>query len=224
MSLTEVILHMETAVFVLEMVGTVAFALSGVMVALEKELDLLGVVVLGTVTALGGGAMRDILLGLTPPMLFRSPIYAAVAVGVSLLAFIVARWMGDRFTPVFEKLNPAINLLDAIGLGVFVVVGVKAAILAGFVQNAFLAIFVGTVTGVGGGLMRDQLVGKIPMVLQKRVYAIAALAGAAVYYLLFRLGVLEWISVPAGVLLVIAIRLLAAHYRWNLPRIRPRRS
>ena len=71
MSLTEVILHMETAVFVLEMVGTVAFALSGVMVALEKELDLLGVVVLGTVTALGGGAMRDILLGLTPPMLFR---------------------------------------------------------------------------------------------------------------------------------------------------------
>ena len=123
---------METAIFVLELIGTVAFALSGVMVALEKELDLLGVAVLGTVTAVGGGAMRDILLGDVPPVLFRNPIYVAVAVGVSLLAFAFAYLLGDRFSHNVEKLNPAINVLDAIGLGVFVVVGVRAAASAGY--------------------------------------------------------------------------------------------
>ena len=211
---------METAIFVLELIGTVAFALSGVMVALEKELDLLGVAVLGTVTAVGGGAMRDILLGDVPPVLFRNPIYVAVAVGVSLLAFAFAYLLGDRFSHNVEKLNPAINVLDAIGLGVFVVVGVRAAASAGYSDNAFLAVFVGTVTGVGGGLMRDQLVGRIPMVLQKRVYAIAALAGAALYYAMHALGFYEVVAVASGVLVVIAIRILATHFHWNLPRIR----
>ena len=210
---------MEEAVFVLEILGTVAFSLSGVMTALEKDLDLLGVVVLGTITAVGGGGLRDVLLGILPPMLFRTPIYVTVAVAVSLLAFLVAYAMGDRFIDRMERPSSMINVMDAIGLGIFVVVGVRAAIRIGFAGNAFLSVFVGTVTGVGGGLMRDQLAGQIPMVLQKRVYALAALLGAAAYYVLVRLGVTEWVCLGTGVGLVIAIRLLAAHYRWKLPHI-----
>lgn len=210
---------MEQAVFVLELLGTVAFSLSGVMIAFEKRLDLLGVVVLGTITAVGGGGLRDVLLGVVPPMLFRTPIYVTVAVAVSLVAFFVAYAMGDRFTDRMERLSPAINVLDAIGLGIFVVVGVRAAIRSGYADNAFLSVFVGTVTGVGGGLMRDQLAGIIPMVLKKHVYALAALIGAAAYYALVRFGVTEWICLGTGVGLVITIRLLAAHFRWSLPRI-----
>ena len=119
-----------------------------------------------------------------------------------------------------EQYNRIINLLDAIGLGVFVVVGVRASITAGFGDNAFLAVFIGTVTGVGGGLMRDQLAGQIPMVLRKRIYAIAALAGAIVYYLFYLLGVSEYISAPCGIALVILIRLLASRNQWSLPHIK----
>lgn len=210
---------MEQAVFILEILGTVAFTLSGVMTAIKKDLDLLGVVVLGTITAVGGGGLRDVLLGILPPMLFRTPIYVMVAVAVSLLAFFIAYGMGERFTDRMERLSPMINVLDAIGLGIFVVVGVRAALQVGFADNAFLAVFVGTVTGVGGGLMRDQLAGLIPMVLQKRVYALAALIGASAYYVLVRCGVTEWVCLGTGVGLVIAIRLMAAHFRWSLPRI-----
>lgn len=210
---------MEQAIFILELIGTVAFSLSGVIVAIEKQLDLLGVVVLGTITAVGGGALRDILLGVLPPMLFRTPVYVLVAIGVSLLAFCIAYLLGDRFLRRMEWLSHSMNLLDAVGLGIFVVVGVRAALNNGFADNAFLAIFVGTVTGVGGGLMRDQLAGLIPMVLKKHVYALAALIGAAAYYVLVRLGINEWVCCGVGVGLVIAIRLLAAHFLWSLPKI-----
>ncbi len=203
-----------------ELIGTVAFALSGVMTGVKKELDLLGVLVVGVVTAVGGGALRDVLLGRLPPAMFLHPVYALVAAGVCLLAFLLLYLQGPRSIAYLERLNPVINVFDAIGLGVFAIVGVSAAIRAGFVQNAFLAVFVGAVTGVGGGLMRDLLVGDIPMVLKKRVYALAAIAGSALYYTLRRLNAGEGVSQFCGMGLVILIRLLASHYKWNLPRIR----
>ena len=211
---------MSTIIFVVEMIGTVAFALSGVMVGIKKQLDILGVVVLGTITAVGGGALRDILLGTLPPMLFRNPVYAIAAVGTSILSFVVAYCMGSKFPSRIEKLNPFINVLDAIGLGIFVIVGVNAAINSGFFDNPFLAIFVGTITGVGGGLMRDQLVGEIPMVLQKRVYALAATIGATLYYVLMYYRVQDVIAITVGAGVVVLIRMLATIFKWNLPRIR----
>ncbi len=212
---------MSTIIFVVEMIGTVAFALSGVMSGIKKQLDILGVVVLGTVTAVGGGVLRDICLGVLPPMLFQKPVYAIVAIGTSVLSFIVAYCMGDKFPSRIEKLNPVINVLDAIGLGIFVIVGVNAAINSGFFNNPFLAVFVGTITGVGGGLIRDKLVGEIPMVLQKRVYALAATVGALLYYTLMYFNVQEIVAVTAGAGVVVLIRMLATIFKWNLPRIRP---
>ena len=210
----------DIIIFILELVGTIAFAISGVITAVEKDLDLLGILVLGIITAVGGGALRDILLGNIPPTLFIKPIYAIVAFATSLVSFLYLYFSKPAPENMSEQYNRIINLLDAIGLGVFVVVGVRASITAGFGDNAFLAVFIGTVTGVGGGLMRDQLAGQIPMVLRKRIYAIAALAGAIVYYLFYLLGVSEYISAPCGIALVILIRLLASRNQWSLPHIK----
>lgn len=203
-----------------ELIGTAAFALTGVMTAVKKQLDVLGVLVVGVTTAVGGGALRDVLLGRLPPVMFTAPVYAIVAAGVCLVSFLWLYLRGPRSIAFLERLNPVINVFDAIGLGVFAVAGVRAAILTGFADNAFLAVFVGAVTGVGGGLMRDLLVGDIPMVLKKRVYALAAVAGAAAYYGLTRLHADAGAAQFCGIGIVVLIRLLATHYKWNLPRIR----
>jgi uncharacterized membrane protein YeiH len=212
--------EIETVVFVLEMVGVAAFAVSGVMVAVARELDLLGALVLGAITSVGGGVIRDILLGVLPPAMFVDPRYVIAAVGVSLVTFVVALCLGDRFLQRIERLGPLINALDAVGLGIFVTVGVDAAVRAGYGDNAFLAVFVGTMTGVGGGILRDQLVGRVPMVLQKHVYVLAAIAGAIAYYVMLRLDLLRPVALCLSSAIVVVIRLLAAHYRWNLPHIR----
>jgi len=208
-----------TIFFALEMVGIAAFAVSGVMVAIEGELDILGAVVLGAITAVGGGALRDVLLGVLPPTLFVDPRYALVAVGVSIVTFGVAYFLGEKFLARIERLSVFINVLDAIGLGIFVIVGVDAAMKTGHGDNWVPALFVGTITGVGGGIMRDQLAGRVPMVLKKRIYVVAAIIGAVVYYVMVRLDVLRAVALIVSSSLVIAIRLLAAHYKWNLPRI-----
>jgi uncharacterized membrane protein YeiH len=212
--------EIETVVFVLEMVGVAAFAVSGVMAAVARELDLLGALVLGAITSVGGGVIRDILLGVLPPAMFVDPRYVIAAVGVSLVTFVVALCLGDRFLQRIERLGPLINALDAVGLGIFVTVGVDAAVRAGYGDNAFLAVFVGTMTGVGGGILRDQLVGRVPMVLQKHVYVLAAIAGAIAYYVMLRLDLLRPVALCLSSAIVVVIRLLAAHYRWNLPHIR----
>lgn len=212
--------EIETVVFVLEMVGVAAFAVSGVMVAVARELDLLGALVLGAITSVGGGVIRDILLGVLPPAMFVDPRYVIAAVGVSLVTFVVALCLGDRFLQRIERLGPLINALDAVGLGIFVTVGVDAAVRAGYGDNAFLAVFVGTMTGVGGGILRDQLVGRVPMVLQKHVYVLAAIAGVIAYYVMLRLDLLRPVALCLSSAIVVVIRLLAAHYRWNLPHIR----
>ena len=120
--------EVQAVVLALEMVGVAAFAISGVMVAIESELDMLGALVLGAITSVGGGVIRDVMLGVLPPALFVDPRYVLVAVGVSLAAFIVALCMGERFLRHLERLGPLINTLDAVGLGIFVTVGVDAAL------------------------------------------------------------------------------------------------
>lgn len=225
-------------VFILELIGTTAFAISGVMVAIDKELDLLGVIVLGVVTAVGGGMIRDVLLGLTPPTMFLKPVYVTFAFVVSLTAFLAAylyhnyagkneKDKGQDKRPGKKILNEkllnenVLNIFDAIGLGIFVTLGVDTAIQNGYADNHFLSIFVGVITGVGGGLLRDIMAGKIPIILKKRVYAVAALGGAALFFLLYYSMKLNRVfSLFAAAALTVMIRLLAARFGWNLPRIR----
>ena len=209
----------EGILYVTELLGTVAFALSGAMVGVKKQLDLLGVIVLGVTTAVGGGALRDLMLGNIPPVMFRNSTYVLVAFLTALVMFIFLYIVGHRFSKYGELYTKLLNLVDAIGLGVFATAGARTAITAGFGERGFLVLFVGVITGVGGGMLRDLMATEIPMVLKKRIYAVAALAGAWLYYMLVRFGVNELAATYLGIGSVIAIRMLAAHYCWDLPRI-----
>ena len=207
-----------TVFFVIEIIGTVAFACSGAMVAIEKQLDLLGIIVLGVTTAVGGGMIRDLIIGIHPPALFTNPIYVLMAFLAVMVLFIIVR--SRRMTRlVLESLTyeRVMNLLDAIGLGAFTVVGIDTAIEAGYGDYRFLMIFLGVITGVGGGILRDIMAGQTPAVLKKHVYACASIAGAVCYVVLMNFCG-DDISMIASAVLVVIIRVLARHYKWNLPR------
>ena len=202
-----------------ELIGTLAFAASGAMLAIDRHLDLLGVIVLGVTTALGGGVIRDVLLGILPPRMFSSYAYIAAAAAASIIVFAVEAILQDRFLRKRETVERVINLFDAIGLGVFTVIGIQASVEHGFGQNAFLSLFLGVLTGVGGGVLRDVMSREIPAVLRKHIYAIASVAGGVFYYLCWYFGWSGSCPVFLSVLIVVAIRLAAAHYRWSLPKM-----
>ena len=204
-------------IFILEMIGTVSFAVSGCILAMEKDCDLFGVIVLGTTTAIGGGIIRDLILGIHPPMAFQNPIYAIVSIITSLIIFILFYRNKTTIQKYIQKLNYIDLLFDSIGLGIFVVVGINTA-LSYFPNNTFLLLFTGLITGVGGGVLRDVMAMKIPMILRKRIYAVAALIGGSVYYILQNLQ-LGTIAIVIGTSTTIIIRLLAAHHKWSLPRV-----
>lgn len=211
----------DTIFFIFEIIGTVVFAVTGVITSLEKKLDIFGAIVLGMVTAVGGGIVRDMILGYLPPMAFRNPVYALTALGTSIAAFTVAWFVGKRIKSHFDVYSQVINIFDSIGLAVFTVGGVNAAASCGFGENSFLAVFVGVLTGVGGGVMRDIMAGRVPVILYKRVYALAALIGALVYQIVIDNALLS--EVPAVLLgtgIILVIRILATVFHWNLPKIK----
>ena len=203
-----------------EIVGTVAFAASGAMIAVERELDMFGVIFLGIFAAVGGGIMRDLMLGITPPSAFRDSTYVAVAVAAALVVFLFAWLNQGQYRKRYALMDRTVNLLDAIGLGIFGVVGVETAMGMGHQDNAFLCIFMGMTTGVGGGILRDLFSQTVPAVLKKRIYAVASIIGAATYYYLVRLQAGAPIAMLSGMLITVLIRLLATHYAWNLPRVK----
>lgn len=200
--------------------GTVAFAISGVLVAIDRDLDFFGALVLGVVTAFGGGVLRDVMIGRTPPVIFTDTVIAFAALLTSAIVFWLVYFLGNRIDFAHGRLMHVINFSDAVGLGVFVTIGVDAVLAcpAPMCENALLAVFIGTITGVGG-VIRDTLVGSTPVILRKRIYALAAISGAVVYYALARFGAPAVVSLPAAMLLVVAIRLLATHFRWSLPHV-----
>ena len=204
--------------FLMEMIGTIAFACSGAMVAIEKRLDLLGIIVLGETTAVGGGMIRDIIIGIHPPALFIDPIYVIASFVAVMVLFVAVKYF-YRSADILESpmYEAVLNLLDAIGLGAFTVVGIDTAVGAGFGEYKFLIIFLGVITGVGGGILRDMMAGQTPAVLRKHVYACASIAGAVCYVVLMDYAG-ENIAMVVSAVLVTVIRVLARHYKWNLPK------
>ncbi|CUX72330.1 hypothetical protein BN3590_04652 [Clostridium sp. C105KSO15] len=203
--------------FFIEVIGTIAFASSGAMVAIKKQLDLLGVIVLGVTTAVGGGMLRDIIIGNVPPALFKDPIYVLLAFITVMLLFIIVRLnqkiLDGRSMETYEKV---MNIFDAIGLGAFTVVGIDTAVLSGYGDYHFLIIFLGVITGVGGGILRDIMAGQTPYVLRKHIYACASIVGAILYAWL--LNYIDGnIAMLIGACSVVLIRLMATHFCWNLP-------
>ena len=209
--------------FFMEMAGTVAFAASGAMVGVERTMDIFGVSVLGVVTAVGGGMIRDIVLGIIPPNVFTNPVYALVATITSCVVFLAFYWKRQLLEGHMRLTYDRVMLvMDSIGLGIFTVVGVNTGIRSGYMDNVFLLVFLGTITGVGGGLMRDMMAGVPPYIFVKHIYACASIIGAIVCVYMNRfVGNVEAMVVSSVV--VVLIRYLAAHYHWNLPRLSPRK-
>lgn len=211
---------MEWIMNCLELLGIVAFSISGAVEAMKKEMDFLGVVVLGLVTAVGGGVIRDIVIGQVPPAAFENPKYAALALGVAAIAFL----MGVIFSKPKEsgKLllwNHVLLLSDAVGLGAFTILGIRSTQEKLGGDNIALLLFVGVITGVGGGILRDMFAGNVPYIFRKHVYATASIAGAVSYLLLDGAGYTQ-LAVICSLALVLALRVLAAHFQWNLPRVK----
>jgi uncharacterized membrane protein YeiH len=204
---------------VLEIVGTIAFAVSGAMVGVKKKHDLFGVLFLGIITSLGGGTLRDVLIGNIPPIMFRDYRYVGIAALVSLFTFGAAYFIKKDPVKYKEAFNNLLNVMDALGLGVFTIGGMNTALGMGYADNGFLVIFVGVLTGIGGGMLRDVLAGEVPFVLYKQVYALACVCGGILYYVLLYMETPRKLAVTCGVCCILLIRLLAAKLRWDLPRI-----
>ncbi|MBO5778288.1 MAG: trimeric intracellular cation channel family protein [Clostridia bacterium] len=214
MIITAILIHIT------ELIGTVAFSVSGAIHAIGKKLDLLGVVVLGCLTALGGGVLRDLLLGQIPPRAFSNFAYLTLAALSALTVFVVAGFFQNGYRSHLALLEQVNNVFDAVGLGAFSVVGVQIAMEMGHNDNIFFCVFLGVTTGCGGGILRDLMCAKVPGVLTKHIYALASAAGGALYWGLCWLKVPELVSVLSGIGLVLVIRMLATVFRWSLPKLR----
>ncbi len=168
----------KSIIFAIEIIGTIAFASSGAMLGIRKNLDIFGVVVLGLCVAVGGGIVRDIILGLTPPSAFRDPSYALTALVTAVLLFGIVYWKQEILTSRYMEIYETImNYCDAAGLGIFTVLGVYTGYEQGY-RGRFFLIFLGMLTGIGGGVIRDVLADTMPFILRKHIYAVASLAGA----------------------------------------------
>lgn len=209
---------MEDVMFVLELIGAAAFAVSGAMVAIEKKADIFGVLFLAVTTALGGGVIRDVLIGRIPPVMFVSYWYLLISVIAALAVFIDAYLRSEKYKLHLDKLDAVNNVFDAIGLAVFTVSGMNAAMPVS--DNVILVLFVGMCTGVGGGMLRDVMTNTMPKVLRKRVYAVASLIGGGLYYVMHVLDINQLLSVGCGMLVIFALRLFATTYKWNLPSVK----
>jgi uncharacterized membrane protein YeiH len=192
----------------LDILGTFVFGLSGAMLAIRQRCDLFGVLVLAAATGVAGGILRDVLLGATPPAVLRSlwPIGLTCAAG--LVAFF--------FGALIDRMTRPVMVLDALGLGVFAIAGCQKALSLGVAAPG--AVLLGVITAVGGGVVRDIMANEVPRVLREEVYALAALAGAAVYLGGLRAGLEETVAATVGLVLAVAIRLASVRWGWNLPR------
>lgn len=191
----------------LDFVGTFAFAISGALVAVRNRLDLFGVLLLSFTAATAGGVLRDVLLGLTPPLAIVDWRYLAISIAAGLLTF-------SRHAQVERMRNP-VQITDAIGLAMFAVIGSTRALDAGLGPGG--AIMLGMVSGIGGGMARDMLVAQVPSVLKRELYAVAALVGAAVIVAGDMLDLPREPIAVASMVLCFTLRWLAIRHGWRLP-------
>ena len=201
----------------MDIIGTIAFAISGVMVASRKEMDIFGINILALCTAVGGGMIRDLLIGITPPIMFQNPIFVIISLTTANITFIILYFQKKNTRTSIETLtSQLLFIFDTLGLAAFTMDGVNAGVA--FHPGIFLPSFLGVMTGVGGGILRDVLANELPQVCVKQVYASASIIGAIFTCLFMKYGNKNT-AVVLGFIIVIIIRILAAHYRWNLPKI-----
>ena len=210
---------MDLFFLIIEYVGIVAFAISGAMVAIDNEADFIGVIFLAIITSFAGGLCRDLILGHTPPRFFTSyTVHIIICVATAVIVFIFAAMFKKRYVMAEKRIDAINNIVDAAGIGVFSVAGTAIAIEAGF-TSPFIPITLGMITSIGGGMCRDVILRQIPFVIKKRIYAVACLAGAGVYYFLFmhtEIGAM--LATLIGAAVTFTLRILATVFKWNMPK------
>ncbi|MFC7689161.1 trimeric intracellular cation channel family protein [Paeniroseomonas aquatica] len=202
----------ETLLRWLDLAGIAVFAASGALVASRKQMDAVGFILVAAVTGFGGGTLRDLLLGRLPVVWLRDPALLAVASSVALLVFFTAHRIENRFR--------ALLWADALGLSLFAVLGAETALIAG--ANPWAAVLLGVVTASFGGALRDVVCNEIPLLLRKEIYALAALAGAAVFVGLRLHGVWRDPALLGGMAVCFGIRAAAIARGWSLPAYKGR--
>jgi uncharacterized membrane protein YeiH len=202
--------HPDLLLLIVDLMGVSVFAVEGAMAGIRAQLDLLGLLVISFATALGGGMIRDVLIGANPPNSVRDWRYPATAFAGGGAVFF--------FYQIIQHIPPQLMItLDAIGLSLCAIAGAGKAIEFGI--NPMLAVLMGAVTGVGGGTTRDILLNKVPAVLNTDVYAAAALAGALVVVLGLRLNLPRWLVMTSGAVACFLLRMIAVWRHWNLPKV-----
>ena len=195
--------------FVCDLLGTVAFAISGVLVAMDKKLDLFGVIIIAFVTAIGGGSLRDMLIGETPVAWMHESAYTFTILGAVLFAIL--------FQSRLKYLRRSLFLFDTIGIGLFTLVGIEAGLEVGL--KPYICVALGVITASFGGVIRDILCNEIPVIFRREIYATACIIGGIFYFLLLRTALQEEYAYAFAILTVISIRLLAVRYKIALPNI-----
>jgi uncharacterized membrane protein YeiH len=202
----------DLIVFWLDWFGVAVFATTGALVASRKQMDLIGFILLGTVTGIGGGTIRDALLGNLPVFWIADPRYLITCVAVSSAAFFLAHIPQSRHALLLQ--------FDAVGLSIFTVVGAETALAAG--AQPIVAVAMGVITATFGGIIRDILGGESPAILRREIYVTAALLGATLFVVFLVAGIGRSGSLFAGFSAALVLRLGALRWQWTLPRYRPR--
>lgn len=208
-----------TLLEIFDFIGTVAFAISGAITGIHKKMDIFGVNILAIVTACGGGVIRDIIMGNFPPQMFINPFYVLVAAIVANIVFSIMyfkKTIPEKLSGIYEK---GLFIFDTLGLAAFMVDGIMIGANFGYSDNLFLLIFLGFTTGVGGGVLRDVLSNQMPAIFVKHVYALPVIIGGIVMVGMHDI-INTWnIPMVSSFILVILMRILARHYKWNLPKV-----
>ena len=193
---------------IIDILGTFAFAVSGAFLAMEKKLDPFGVLVLSFVTAIGGGTLRDILIGNLPVSWLQNETTSVVIFSSAISTMLFGRYL--------KKLTITLFLFDAIGLGLFTIIGIEMGVAKEFSTGICIAL--GTITACFGGVVRDVLLNNIPLLFRKEIYALACIAGGLFYFLFKELSFDAAISKILCILIIFTVRVLAVRYKWSLPQ------
>ncbi len=207
----ELSFSIQTLIYALDLFGTMAFAVTGAFKAIEHKADIVGIIILATITGVSGGTMRDIIIGRFPPNSISDPWYVVISICTAIVIFFM-----------YPRLQKHWNLFlkfDALGLGVFTIIGATFAYHV-FGLNFLAIALAGMLTAVGGGMLRDLFVNEIPIVFVKELYASASFVGVLVFYLLLFIGTELYMAAIIGMVMTTVLRLVAMKHNWNLPRVR----
>jgi uncharacterized membrane protein YeiH len=209
--LVDLSVPVDVFIYILDLFGTMAFAVTGAFKAIEHKSDIVGIIILATITGVAGGTIRDIVLGKIPPNSLLDPTYLIITVVTGIILFFLYSRLKKHWN-VFLK-------FDAIGLGVFTIIGATFAF--NFFGLNFLAmVLAGMLTAVGGGILRDVFVNEIPIVFVKELYASASFGGVVVFYFMLVIGGELYLATIIGIILTTGLRLVAMKYNWNLPKVK----